>query len=185
MNDNNHATMTFAINYPVNVKSLPVKGIRVEIDADEKERSKLAKNHGLLDVSVFFGEFQILPWKKRGIRVKGNLKADISQACIVTLEPVPQKIDENIEAVFVPDDSRLLKPETRDETGEIFLDAEGPDAPEVFHGDSIDVGMIMEEFFELAIDPYPRKSGAEVQLSDDEKQVEKKPSPFAILKQLK
>ncbi len=43
--------------------------------------------------------------------------------------------------------------------GEIVLDAEGPDSPETFSGDTIDVGALAEEFFELAIDPYPRKSG--------------------------
>ena len=43
--------------------------------------------------------------------------------------------------------------------GEIILDAEGPDSPETFSGDTIDVGALAEQFFGLAIDPYPRKAG--------------------------
>ena len=41
-----------------------------------------------------------------------------------------------------------------------MLDADGPDSPETFSGDTIDVGALAEEFFGLAIDPYPRKPGA-------------------------
>jgi len=44
--------------------------------------------------------------------------------------------------------------------GEILIDAEGPDSPETFSGDTIDVGALAEQFFGLAIDPYPRKQGA-------------------------
>jgi hypothetical protein len=38
----------------------------------------------------------------------------------------------------------------------LLLDAEGPDAPETFEGDQIDVGALAEEIFALSIDPYPR-----------------------------
>ena len=41
----------------------------------------------------------------------------------------------------------------------MHLDAEGPDSPETFSGETIDVGALAEEFFGLAIDPYPRKEG--------------------------
>jgi len=44
--------------------------------------------------------------------------------------------------------------------GEVHLDAEGPDSPETFSGETIDVGALAEEFFGLAIDPYPRSEGA-------------------------
>ena len=42
-----------------------------------------------------------------------------------------------------------------------MLDAEGPDSPETFTGDTIDVGALAEEFFGLAIDPYPRSQALE------------------------
>jgi hypothetical protein len=45
----------------------------------------------------------------------------------------------------------------------MVLDAEGPDAPETFSGDSIDVGALAEEFFALAVDPYPRKAGVSLE----------------------
>ncbi|CAM1630644.1 Large ribosomal RNA subunit accumulation protein YceD [Bartonella apihabitans] len=184
-NDNDHHVMSFAIHYPVNVRSLPVKGIRIKIDADEKERLKLVENHGLLEVKSFHADVHISPWKKRGVRVKGKFEAEIVQACVVTLEPLPKHIEEEVESVFIPDDSKLVKYQERDNTSEVFVDAEGPDTPEVFHGDSIDIGAFLEEFFELSIDPYPRKEGVDGNYIEDMEKDKTKPSPFAILKQLK
>ena len=185
MSDDRHEIMTFAIKYPVNVRSLPVKGLRVQIEADQRELTDLAKNHGLLSVNLLKGDLHVSPWKKRGVRVKGKLFADVIQACVVTLEPVPDHIDEEVEAVFIPDDSRLTKYEHIDDTGELFVDAEGPDTPEVFHGDEIDLGAFLEEFFELSLNPYPRKPGVEANLTIEDNTDEDQQSPFAILEQLK
>ena len=70
-----------------------------------------------------------------------------------------------------------------DETGEMVFDAEGPDLPETFTGDSIDVGSVCEEFVVLAIDPYPRKEGAVLEASDEmPPDDDRPPSPFAGLK---
>lgn len=183
--DNDHHVMTFAIRYPVNVHSLPPKGVRVEIEANEQEREKLKQNHALLSIDSFRADVHISPWKKRGVRVKGKFWADITQACVVTLEPLHDHIEENIESVFVPEDSKLVKISEIDDTGEVFVDAEGPDTPEVFYGDTIDIGAFLEEFFELSINPYPRKAGVEGDYIEDLEKDDKQPSPFAILKGLK
>lgn len=175
-----------ALSYPLEVRSLPAKGVRVHLDTDEKERAQLAENHGLLAVRAFSAEFQVSQWKKRGVKIKGHVQAEIVQECVITLEPVPDHIDEAVDVVMVPSDSRLAKPILHDETGELFIDAEGPDVPEVFEGDTIDVGALAEEFFELAINPYPRKPGVALpQAENDPKQVEKKVHPFDVLKKIK
>jgi uncharacterized metal-binding protein YceD (DUF177 family) len=72
----------------------------------------------------------------------------------------------------------------------MLIDAEGPDMPETFEGDQIDIGAVAEEFFELAIDPYPRKIDAEyieiIEEDDEEVEDEVKPdSPFAGLAKLR
>ena len=184
-NENDCHLMSFAIHYPVNVRSLPVKGVRIKIDADEKERQKLKENHGLLSVDSFHADVHVSPWKKRGVRIKGKFEADIVQACVVTLEPIPEHVEEEVQSVFIPEDSKLVKYEELDHTGEVFIDAEGPDTPEVFHGDSIDVGAFLEEFFELSLNPYPRKEGVDGNYIEDTGNEEKEPSPFAVLKKLK
>lgn len=181
--------MDGALSFPVQVKRLPQKGLTIKIEADSKERDALRDFHELEDVKSFKADLQIIPWKKDGIRIRGTVKADIVQSCVVTLEPIDAKIDAEIDSLFVPQDSRLARLPL-DENGELIISAEGPDIPETFSGDSLDAGAIAEEFFELAIDPYPRKPEAEaappVEVTfgtegDDEKPV----NPFAGLKDWK
>lgn len=181
--------MDGALSFPVAVKRLPQKGLTVKIEADERERRALREFHELEDVKSFKAELQIVPWKKDGIRVRGVVKADIVQSCIVTLEPIDAKIDAEIDSLFVPQDSRLARLPL-DENGELIISAEGPDIPETFSGDSLDAGAIAEEFFELAIDPYPRKPEAEaappvVATFGTDAGDEKPVNPFASLKDWK
>ena len=61
--------------------------------------------------------------------------------------------------LYFPEDSKLGRLGFH-AAGEVHLDAEGPDSPETFSGETIDVGALAEEFFGLAIDPYPRSEGA-------------------------
>ncbi|MGO4833772.1 DUF177 domain-containing protein, partial [Rhizobiaceae sp. 2RAB30] len=77
------------------------------------------------------------------------------------LDPIENHIVESVEGVYLPEDSKLGRLGFHD-GGEIVLDAEGPDSPETFSGDTIDVGALAEEFFGLGIDPYPRKADAEI-----------------------
>ncbi|GAA5095009.1 DUF177 domain-containing protein [Bartonella acomydis] len=185
MNVQNVFQMAFALTYPISVRSLPTKGIRVNICANQQECKALAKNHALVKVKSCEGKFHIFPWKKRGVRIKGLLWARIIQLCVVTLEPLENILHENIEVVFVPEDSDLLKPKILEDTGELFLDVEGLDTPEVFYGDKIDIGAVMEEFFELSINHYPRKEGAEMRVIENGEKAEQKLSPFSVLKSWK
>ncbi len=148
-----------AISFPVHVARLPKNGMEVRIEADEAQRAALAAAHGLLGVGRLVALLYVTGWKQGGVRVTGTVEADIVQACIVTLDPVDARIDEQVAATFLPEGSRLAVPVYSAE-GEILLDAEGEDAPELFSGDTVDVGQLAEEFFALGIDPYPRKAGA-------------------------
>mgnify|MGYP001090661691 CR=1 FL=1 len=172
------------LTYPVPVLHLPQKGVTVTIGTDEKERAALAAAHGLEAVNAFSAEFLLTPWKKDGIRLRGRVDAEIVQACVVTLEPLTSAIAEEVDTVFVPENSRLARIRV-DESGEMLLDAEGADSPETFSGDRIDVGAVAEEFFELAIDPYPRKPGlpdaAEPRIFGEGEGGEGPVSPFAKL----
>ena len=131
-----------------------------KIEANARELEALRDFHELQDVKSFKADLQIVPWKKDGVRVRGEVHAEIVQSCIVTLEPIDAKVDTEIDTIFVPENSRLARLPL-DENGELIISAEGPDIPETFSGDTLDAGAIAEEFFELAIDPYPRKEGVD------------------------
>ena len=102
-------------------------------------------------------------WSSRGSatasRCRGQVEADITQACVVTLEPIEARIERRGSSLYLARGFQA-RPLGFHAAGEVHLDAEGPDSPETFSGDTIDVGALAEEFFGLAIDPYPRSEGA-------------------------
>jgi hypothetical protein len=166
------------VSFRVNVSRLQRTGLPVWLEADDEQRAALAESHGLLGVESFRIDAVVAPWQGSGIKVTGKVAAAITQACIVSLEPVPAIIDEDFEAVLVPEGSRLTRPQARDR-GEIVIDADGPDMPETFSGDHVDVGALAEEFFELAIDPYPRAAGASLPAAPAANDGgEERPNPF-------
>lgn len=147
------------VSFKVTATRLPQKGLPVVIEADAGQREALAEAHGLVSVDKFRAELLVAAWKRNGVKVSGHVEADITQECVVTLDPLQARIDETVEGLFLPEDSKLGRLGFEG-GGEIHIDAEGPDSPEIFSGDTIDVGALAEEFFGLGIDPYPRKSGA-------------------------
>jgi hypothetical protein len=157
------------ISFPVHVARLPKTGMAVTIDADEAQRAALARLHGLQGVERLVATLDVTAWKRGGVRVTGRVEADIVQRCVVTLEPVPARVDEAVAATFLPEGSRLAVP-TYSAEGEILLDAEGEDGPETFSGDTVDVGQLAEEFFALGIDPYPRKAGVALPVAGEDEE---------------
>lgn len=173
-----------AISFKANVLRLPRKGMPVAIDADERQRIALAAVHDLLTVERLHADLLVVPWKSDGVRITGHVEADILQACVVTLEPLAASIREAIDAIYIPEGSALAK-RIADPSGEILVDPDGPDAPELFVGDTIDVGAVAEEFFALGIDPYPRSRAAAAAPAPEEEETPRADSPFAKLRSLK
>ena len=174
------------ISRAVTVSTLPTTGFSVRIDATEAERDELAEAHGLSSVDSFHAELELKRWRKDGVRMRGTIRAKIVQECIVTLDPVVSDLDIPVDAVFLPEDSPLRRP--LDDDGALIVDPEGPDIPETFEGGTIDVGAIAEEFLELAIDPYPRAPGAELDeasSTDDDGGKDAGDNPFARLAALR
>lgn len=184
-----------ALHFSVNVRALPPKGLQLQLKTDARERAALAKAHGLAAVTVFTAAFHLRPWKKQGVRVEGRIEAEIEQLCSITAEPLQSAICKQFIAYFVPESSKLAKLPEKSAGGELLLDAEGEDLPEIFSGGSIDAGLLAEEFFELEIDPYPRGTGAESAAAFAGEQAETEAaagenaasaaSPFAVLTHLK
>lgn len=139
---------------PVAVDRIASAPSRVEIAAEPAELAALAARFGLLSLDRFTASFTLRRLRKDLIRVRGQLAASLVQACVVTLDPVPAEIAEAFEVDF-------LEGHHRDEA-ELDLDLEAADAPEPLDGQEIDLGEVAAEQLGLAIDPYPRRPGAEI-----------------------
>jgi uncharacterized metal-binding protein YceD (DUF177 family) len=173
-------------SYPVKVGHVSANPVEVTISADAQERAGLADLWSVLEVKALSATLKVQRWKRDGVRLKGRVVADIVQACVVTLDPVEAHIDEPVEVVLVPEGSKLARLPIASEGGEVMLDPDGPGAPEIFAGDTIDAGQIAAEHAALAIDPYPRKPdiafSGHIESTDND---DRKPSPFAVLKDWK
>jgi len=155
---------------------------REEITATEKERADLAQRFGLLSLDLMVAQFVLKRVRRDLVRVKGHVTAELTQACVITLDPVPARIDERFEVDFL---EGVSAPET-----DLELDAEAADAPEAAPDGWIDLGELAAEQLGLALDPYPRKAGAAVPgewVAEPaaEPAAAERPNPFAQLEKLK
>jgi uncharacterized metal-binding protein YceD (DUF177 family) len=154
-----------------------------QIVADAAERAALQQQFELLALDSFEADLVIAPWGQLGVKVDGRLRADLVQACVVTLQPVPSHMDHRFSLSFLPADAIAADPKTVAEA-EVIVIYDEEDPPEPLEGNSIDLGPILAEQFALALDPYPRAPGATL-VNDGDEDVDNAASPFAALSKLR
>jgi uncharacterized metal-binding protein YceD (DUF177 family) len=152
----------------VRLDRVPARGMDIDVQASEAERAALAKRFELLELPALKAEISVQPGLGGVWSVTGRLRAEVVQACIVTLDPVPQSIDDTFDLRFAAGAK---------------ASSDDPDAPEPLEGDTIDVGAIVAEHLSLALDPFPRAPGATYEPAPEP--ADAKPNPFAALEQLK
>jgi uncharacterized metal-binding protein YceD (DUF177 family) len=151
--------------------------VRVRLEPGADERAEIARRLGLQSLPALTAEVTVKRWLD-GVEVVGRFDAVVEQVCGVTLEPFEQPVSGEFEVRAVPAGSPHA---AAVEGGELELDAEAPDAPDVLEADAIDVAAYVVEHLALELDPFPRKPG----VSFDYEPPETDGSPFAVLKNLK
>jgi uncharacterized metal-binding protein YceD (DUF177 family) len=126
---------------------IPEAGREERLRATPDECAALARRFGIEAVNRVEAGLLLRPEAGGAFTVTGRLSADVVQACVVSLEPVAQTLEEGVAL-------RLLPP--GDEPSD---DPEGPDEITI-EGDAIDLGEAIAEQLALALDPYPRAPGA-------------------------
>jgi uncharacterized metal-binding protein YceD (DUF177 family) len=151
-------------------------GERIDLVADEEERSAVARRLGLQSVDRLEAHVTL---SKTGeiVRASGRLNASLDQSCVVTNDPVPAHVDEPFELAFMPE-----PPANHDEEIELGKS----DCDVVFHdGAMIDLGTAIADTLALSLDPYPRSAGADAALKEAGVLTQEQASPFAALAKLK
>jgi uncharacterized metal-binding protein YceD (DUF177 family) len=161
----------------VRVDHLPREGQVVTIEATPAEREKLASFYKLPDIAALTATLRLEPWGRGGARVTGAVHGELTQLCIVSVEPFPATVDEDVDVRFAPPTAAKSGSMATEET-QTFSLADEDDPDPVIDG-KIDLGALTAEFFALGLDPYPRKPGAVL----DEERTNSEPidSPFAAL----
>ena len=142
----------------VDLDRMGTGGTALEITASDSERAALAKRFGFLGLPAFAARVTVDRRPGGQIVVEGRLRGRIVQACVLTLDPVTQDLDDTFRIVFKHDLADDLDPES----GEAVLNAQA-DAPEPLAGNMLDVGEIVAEQLSLVADPYPRRPGAKLE----------------------
>jgi len=152
-------------------------GERLELAADEAERSAIAKRLDLGSLKRFEAHV-CLERAGEVVRAKGRILASLDQNCVVTGEPVAAHVDEPFALLFVPE------PPGGGTDEEVELGEE--DCDTVFHdGAAIDLGGALADTLALSLEPYPRSAGADAALKEAGVLSEEQASPFAVLAKLR
>ena len=158
------------------------------LQAKPDELKALAKSLGLVAIDRLEGEAKL--WHVTDVsrvRVRVNFRADVIQCCVVTLEPIPARIEDTFER----DSVTLREPQDQTSDGtsgtsgamrEVIVGLQDPDEPEPWSGEDIDLGVAVVEQLALALDPYSRKPGAVFTDYEDDSA---RGHPFAALAPLK
>ena len=154
---------------PLAVARVSAAGIGMTVTADAAECAALAERFKLPAIGALRCRFQLRPAMGDSYEAEGELAARVTQLCVVTLDPFETEISESFRIRFVPEGA-----ETEDED---------PDAiDEIPYADgTLDLGEAAAEQLALALDPYPRKPGAALDLPEDADQAH----PFAGLARLR
>lgn len=147
------------------------------LEADAAARANVARLLGLVAIDSLTANVTVRPWMD-GAEIQASFEADLTQTCSVTADD----FEETAEGEFIV---RVLPPGSpnapQEPEEEIELDLEADDPPDVLESEEIDLAGYVVEHLSLALDPFPRKPGAEFIAPKEDADL----SPFAVLKLLK
>ena len=155
--------------------------VRLHIAASDDERAMLSRQLGLEALERLEADATLRPAELAGsLRLSAEWSAEVVQACVVTLEPIASHLADRFELIFAP---AIADEASGGDLVAFDLDADDP--PEPLPDDAIDVGAAVVEQLALALDPYPRKIGAELPSASASAEADGiKESPFAKLREI-
>lgn len=116
----------------------------VRLSARPEERAALARRLDLVSLDALEATLELKRRRNGLIDLVGRLAADLGQRCVVTLEPVPQRLELDVHEIFGERDRAA-------ETGDDTLPVEDG---------FVDLGETLVQRLAEGLDPYPRAPGA-------------------------
>ena len=141
------------LSRPFAVDELGFEPVTVTVEASPAECAALAARFDLAALHRLTARLR-LRWRQRNrhLEISGELEADLTQTCVVTLDPVEAQLADSFRAEF-------LRGLTTPTEVDLLLDPGDDDPPEPLDGPLIDLGELVAQHLSLAIDPYPRAPG--------------------------
>lgn len=172
--------MTSPLDWTIAVTEIGDAGRGNERSATAAEREAIAKSLGILSCDLLSAHYKVKPLGSGCYRLTGDVEANVTQACIVTLEPVASHVADTLAVELRPLDQMPGHDES--EEREILA---GDDLEPIEDG-RIPLGRIVFEHISAVLDPYPRKTGVEFDWRDPKAEADAKAGgAFAALAKLK
>jgi Large ribosomal RNA subunit accumulation protein YceD len=161
----------------IRVETIPREGLTMRVEADPAERAALAAFNNLPGIGRLVATFDLRPGAGGIVEVSGEIAADVTQTCVVTLEPFAARLVEPVNLRFAPPPAApARRGATGGERDEPTFEQKEP--PDLIVDGAIDIGAVAAEFLTLGLDPYPRKPGVSFEPSGQD---QKDASPFSEL----
>jgi hypothetical protein len=180
-------TDALPLTQPYNLSRLGNAGDTVSFAADADQCLAIAKWSEVLAIESFSVTVVLRKLAPTRFGLDFAITADLQQACVVTLEPVPAHLETRFSRELLFTGTPRRKPEAAkagaESNTDLVLDIgeeEGPEEIESLHFDL--AGPALEEYV-LALEPYPRCPGVAFNPQSDAS--DRPESPFAVLKGLK
>jgi uncharacterized metal-binding protein YceD (DUF177 family) len=129
------------------------KTFQANVVSTPEENKALAERYAILSVEAVSANVKIRSLGQDMFRVQIRLEAQVTQACGLSLEPVPESITDEYEEVLTTSQDMLVPFDEADPG------ASGP-TELISHGE-IDYGEIVAQLLALALEPFPRAPGHE------------------------
>jgi uncharacterized metal-binding protein YceD (DUF177 family) len=173
----------------IEVRSISETGQNARFQASAEQCASLTRDLDLTACNSLTVAYKLRSQHRGRYRLTGTISADVVQRCVVTLEPVPATLEEEIDIEFWPEDQLAAKPtpgvtqEASDEHNDTAdFSALGDEPPEPIEQGRIAIGRVVYELVSAGLDPYPRSPGAEFAYANKD---DGKDNPFAALAKLK
>ena len=168
----------------VTLDRLGDRKIAERIEATAAERDQVRARLGLLGLDRLVADCEVRRGLGDLVQVGAAWSAEVTQTCVVTLEPLQQSLTGDLQASFRPSRGQSSQAGSAAED-EVVVDALEEDPPEILPSDGIDLGELVVQELAVSLDPYPRRSGAAIPGEFGPSEDQGETGPFAALKALK
>ena len=151
--------------------------VSMRLAPDPEARATIARQLGLESLAALTAEITASAWFD-GVELTGSFRADVEQICGVTLDAFEQPVQGTVFVRIVPPGSPHAE---QPEGGDLELDSDAPDSPDILVNDAVDVAGYVVEHLALELDPFPRKPGATFEFETPNAEM----SPFSALQVLR
>lgn len=183
-NATNESTLVTPLSdWDIPIRDIPQAETVIEYKATPEQLGAIEKALDLASCASLTLSVTVKSGAPGGVACTGRLSAALEQNCIVTLEPVPATVDEDVNALFVQTIPGSDNSQSEEEDLNILENL----SLEPFDGTTLELGRLAFEVLASSLDPYPKAPGAHLGEITAPKSATQDPganSPFAKLKKL-